>query len=99
MDMNELSDELEGRIKKATILTEGVIQLDVVKQSLVFLTERYIIAQDAAADYKNVVDAVAEKSNIDASVIKTFIAAKHKDKCRVKKHLADQLSLLFEELP
>jgi hypothetical protein len=74
------------------------IDLNALKMSLRLLTDRYVIAKEAAIDYNEVIAAVAEKSGLKPAVIKAFIAARYKETTVEKKELADQLSLLCEEI-
>ena len=53
---------------------------------------------DAAEDFSNAVKLAALKSNIDASVLSTYITAKVNDTLKKKQNQAEQLSILFDEL-
>ena len=91
LTINVTSKELSaiGNGMKLSVIRECLPELEQ-------LCRGKIAASDAFADGCK---AVAEKGGVHAAVLAAFVSAVVRDKLKDKQEKADQLSLLFEEIP
>lgn len=75
-----------------------VIEVAVIKERVDELLALFARKKDAAAQYKDAIEAVATKSGVGKKPLNAYIRARAEDKVKETHAGAEQLSLLFEEI-
>ena len=76
----------------------AVIKIFELRDKLDYLVKLFGAAQVAKDIYGDAVKAIAEKAGLQASTVRKFIAAKAGDNLEDKRHDAQQLALVFDEI-
>jgi hypothetical protein len=87
-----------GNGKKKLAEGEGVIRVDLIRPSVAELVALYRRKVDAAAAYKDAIQAIATKAGVNKKALGTYIKAKAEDKLYETHARIKQLELLFEEI-
>jgi hypothetical protein len=95
-DINAKRGSVRGRKDRNN--QEAVVKLDVIKDRIDELVQRYKAAQDEAEGFNSGIKAAAEASGLLASVVRKFVVARAGEKFADKKNEAMQLSIIFEEV-
>lgn len=77
---------------------EGVIKLKPAEDSIQELVDLYVKAGEASDKLNDAIKAVAEKSELLASVVRKFVTARAGEKFEEEKRKCEQLGLLFDEI-
>ena len=73
-------------------------KLQTIRDRMNELRALYQLLDDAKVSYKEAIEAVAQKANMNKAALATYVGAVMKDKEREHAEKAGQLSMLFEEL-
>lgn len=84
--------------KQLNAIGKGM-KLSVIRECLPELESLCREKDTATAAFNDGVKAVAEKGGVHSSVLSAFVSAVVRDKLKDKQEKAEQLSLLFEEIP
>lgn len=77
----------------------AVIKLDKIRPRVRELENLYTRKVDASQSFNDAASAAATLAGLDAKVVKKFITARVKDTERKEAKQAEQLQLLFDEIP
>lgn len=83
---------------RAVPADDAVVKIDEIKKSIDALEQQYQLAREAAADYKDLIDAVSAKAGVGKKPLRAFVKARVDDKVKEAHAGAEQLSLLFENI-
>jgi hypothetical protein len=86
------------RSRQGTDQQGEVIRLDELRKKLGYLIRLHTAAKDAKEEFAEAVQAVAEASGFQATVVRRFVNAKAGSTFEKKKKEAEQLSLVFDEV-
>lgn len=76
----------------------AVIKMGEVKDKVEYLVQLLEASKASANTYGEAIKAIAEKSGLQSSVIRKFIAAKASEKFEDRKRDVEQSQLLFDEI-
>jgi hypothetical protein len=97
VDINEgRTREVGGR--KDADKQEQIIETGEIRVRASHLLELHERAKSASADYSEAIKAAAEASGLNASTVRSYIAAVASEQFRDRARKAQQLALVFDEL-
>lgn len=79
----------------------GAIKIKFLREALKELEQAHARAKVARDGYKEIIDAVAERSGLDASVVRAYVTARmleNMEQAEKKSAKAQQLALVFDEV-
>ena len=97
VDFNEERARAVGGRKDAE-KQEQTIQTSEIRTRASHLLELHERAKIASADYSEAIKAAAEASGLNASTVRSYIAAVSSEQFRDRARKAQQLALVFDEL-